>query len=465
MKEKVVHTIKKYNLIEKVDNVLLGLSGGPDSLALFYILKDLQQEIEFKLHVAHVNHKVRGKEADEDEKFVRDICNRYKVPFYSKSVDMKGYAKKKKLSEEEAGREIRYNFFYEIINKLGGGKIAVAHNKDDQGETLIMRVLRGTGIDGLVGMDYINGNIIRPLLDVTREEIEKFCEENNIKPRIDKTNLKPIYGRNKIRLELIPYIQENFNEGIIDTLFRMSRVIKMDSKFLNDYSYGEFKKIVIEESNNKVVADLNKLVDMHKSIKARVIRLCIEKINKDLKGIEEKHVSQVIELIDKGITGKRVNISNNINVSISYDKVVFIKQRSQKNKKQGFKYKLNIYDKTYIPELNAVINSKIIDKKELEIYANKNRKYFNYDNIKGDLYVKTREPGDRFIPLGMKGSKKIKDFFIDQKVPREKRDIIPIVEDEAHILWIIGYRISELYKITDNTDKVLMLEYKKLEEE
>ncbi|MFS8542049.1 MAG: tRNA lysidine(34) synthetase TilS, partial [Tissierellales bacterium] len=188
MKEKVLDVIRKYNLIEDKDNILIGLSGGPDSMALLFVLLEIKEYIDFNIFIAHVNHGVRGKEALEDEKFVEELANRLNLPYFSKTVNMDEYAKIKKMSSEEAGRELRYEFFREVLSKIGGGKIAVAHNKNDQAETLLMRILRGTGLEGLKGMEYKKGDIIRPLLGIERKEIENFLKERNIEYRIDRTN-------------------------------------------------------------------------------------------------------------------------------------------------------------------------------------------------------------------------------------------------------------------------------------
>ncbi|HLR36336.1 MAG TPA: tRNA lysidine(34) synthetase TilS, partial [Tissierellales bacterium] len=211
MEGKVLETIRNYNLIDEGDQVVIGVSGGPDSMALLYILLDIKKVIPFNIYVAHVNHGVRGEAANKDEEFVRNICKDLNFPFYSIKVNMYEYAKDHNMTGEEAGRKLRYDFFKKVLKKHGRGKIAVAHNKNDQAETLIMRFMRGTGIDGLKGIPYKRGNIIRPLLEINRDEIEAYIGENKIDTRLDKTNLEPIYNRNKIRLELMPYIEENFN--------------------------------------------------------------------------------------------------------------------------------------------------------------------------------------------------------------------------------------------------------------
>ncbi|MGF7059746.1 tRNA lysidine(34) synthetase TilS [Brassicibacter mesophilus] len=458
IKDKVIQTIKYHGLINSGDNVVIGVSGGPDSMALLSILNNVSIEIGFKIYVAHVNHCVRGIEADKDQEYVRSFCTRMNLPFYSKKIDMNAYAKERKLTSEEAGREIRYAFFNEIISKLQNGKIAVAHNKNDQAETLLMRILRGTGIDGLKGMEYKNGNIIRPLLDIERSEIEKYCDENCLDARIDRTNLEPIYGRNKIRLELIPYVEENFNHGIIDTLARTSRLMQADSEFLVRCAEKKFKNIVVEETINSIVLSIEKLIKEHHAIMTRVLRLSIEKINGSLKGIEEKHIIDIIDLAYESQTGKYITISNNIVARLSYGNLII--ERGSKDKFTDFTYEINIGKITRIEELKSTLISGIHCISDIDTkYKSKYIKFFDYDKISDRMFVRNRKSGDRFTPLGMKGSKKLKDFFIDEKIPRHERDRIPLVEHKGSIIWVIGYRINEEYKITPSTKNVLVLEY------
>ncbi|WP_074351194.1 tRNA lysidine(34) synthetase TilS [Proteiniborus sp. DW1] len=460
MREKVINVIKEYGLIEKDDKIVVGVSGGPDSMALLYILKDVREEINFSIYVAHVNHGIRKEEADADEEFVRSVCLKNSFPFYSIKVNMDQYAAENKLTSEEAGRAIRYDFFNKILNDLGGGKIAVAHNKNDQAETLLMRFFRGTGLEGLRGMEYKNMNIIRPLLDISREEIEDFCRNNNISVRIDRTNLEPIYGRNRTRLEVIPYIIKNYNKGIIDTLSRTARLMQMDSEFILGIADERFNNLVVEESPNSIVLYIDRLKNEHYSIRTRIIRKSIEKINGSLKGIEEKHINNIISLIDENITGKSINITNNIIIKTSYGKMII--QKENKYNIKSFKYTFDIGDTIDINELGAIVTSKIVPISEVDIKQSKGFiKFFDYDKIKGRLCIRNRRDGDRFAPLGMRGTKKLKDFFIDEKIPRDERDRIPIIEDGEKIIWVVGYRISEECKISSNTSSVLVLEYQK----
>ena len=221
MEGKIRLNLEKLNLGEK-EKLLLAVSGGPDSMAMLFAMKNLSETMGFKLFIAHVNHGVRGELALRDQVFVEKTAKELNIPYYTKNVDMVAYGKELGISSEDAGRLLRYGFFREVLSNLGGGYICVAHNKNDQAETVLLRILRGTGVEGLKAMELISGDIIRPLINVERTEIEDYIRDNKIETMLDHTNLQAIYSRNKVRLELIPYIQENFNPNIIDSLCRLS---------------------------------------------------------------------------------------------------------------------------------------------------------------------------------------------------------------------------------------------------
>lgn len=458
LEDRVLLTVKKGNLIKKGDNVLIGLSGGPDSMVLLYLLLEIQNEIPFLIYIAHVNHGVRGKEADRDEEFVERLATNLEIPYYTTKIDMEGYAKKHKMSSEDAGRILRYGFFRKVLVNIGGGKIAVAHNKNDQAETLLMRFLRGTGIDGLRGMEHSAEDIIRPLLDISRTEIENYIEENCIDTRLDKTNLVPIYNRNKIRLEAIPYIEENFNPNIIDTLWRTSSIMAVDSSFLNEYTLIKYKELIKNKRKDSIVLDRNEFLKEHTAIKQRIIRQTIYDLTSSLKGFTSKHILDIVELFDKGGTGKSIDLINSIVAEISYDNLVI--KLGNKEKKVDYSYDINIGESLYIEESNCFIETKVIsiEKEELN-FDDRFIKYFDYDKIESGLHVRNRMAGDKFVPFGMDGTKKLKDFFIDEKIPLKKRDDIPIILDNRNIIWVVGLRISEEYKITSETKRVLAIKY------
>ena len=270
--EKALSTIKKYNLIEKGDKIVLGLSGGPDSVCLLHILNRLREVLDIEVYAAHLNHQIRGLEAQQDALYVSQLCESLGVTFFVKSINVPQYCKDNKLSLEEGARKLRYEMFFEIKESLNANKIAIAHNMNDQAETVLMRMMRGTGLQGLKGIDYIrDGVIIRPILDIERSEIEAYCEEHKLNPRIDSTNLESIYTRNKIRLELIPYMKENFNSNVTESIVRMSNSLKCDNEFIEEEALKHFRNIsCINEGNLEI--KIEKFKNLHKSLKSRIIR-------------------------------------------------------------------------------------------------------------------------------------------------------------------------------------------------
>ena len=290
--EKTLSTINKYNLIQKGDKIVLGLSGGPDSVCLLHILNRLKEVLDIEVYAAHLNHQIRGIEAQKDALYISKLCDELGVTYFIKSINVPEYCKENKLSLEEGARKLRYEMFYEIKEKLNADKIAIAHNMNDQAETVLMRMMRGTGLQGLKGIDYIrDGVIIRPILEVERSEIEAYCEEYKLNPRIDSTNLESIYTRNKIRLELIPFMRDNFNSNIIESIVRMSNSLKSDNEFIEEEALRKFRE-VSSITSDSVSINLDKYISLHKSLKSRIIRHGIKYVLGDTNFIDQKHIEE-----------------------------------------------------------------------------------------------------------------------------------------------------------------------------
>lgn len=450
----VEETIKKYNMLEYGDCVVVGLSGGPDSMCLLHILMELRKTWGLKIFAAHLNHQFRGKEADEDALYVKKKCEEWGIDVFIQVFNVPAFAKERGLSSEEAGREIRYKLFYEVAEKVRANKIAIAHNMNDNAETVLMNLFRGSGIEGLKGIEAKRGQIIRPLINVRRNEIEAYCREKDLSPRIDKTNLQPIYGRNKIRLELIPYIEKNFNSNIMSTLQRLSDIVTIENDFLNEEAEKELLKIAII-GENSIEYNINKMHDIHPALLRRVIRIGIEKLTGSLKGIEYRNIESVVDLLTKG-TGAAAMLPQNIKAYISYNKLIL----SINTKPENYKYYLELEnDKDNIAQyfdftirLTTVEASKITD-----IKKDKYKVYIDKDKVKQKLVLRNRFDGDVFSPIGLKGSKKLKEYFIDEKIPKEERDKILLIADGKEIVWVLGRRLSEKYKITKDTKEAIII--------
>nr|WP_312578765.1 tRNA lysidine(34) synthetase TilS [Sedimentibacter sp.] len=450
----IKYNILQNNLINRGDNILIGLSGGPDSVFLFHNLRLLKETLSFNLYASHINHMYRGADAQHDEDFVRSLCEQYGIKLYVKRKNATDYANELHVTEEEAGRILRYNFFRENLKSVGGGKIAVAHNLNDQAETVLQRIIRGTGIDGLGAMSLKKDDIIRPMLNINRSEIERYLKENNYAFCIDKTNAKAIYGRNKIRLNLIPYLEKDFNPNIQNTLFRMSEVMEKDSKIIEKYINLKFDDVLVKKNENEIFLDLYKLKKMEQYEVGRVIRKSLELIKGNTNNIEMKHIEYAKNFIRAGKTGKKIDLSEGCTLSISYNNLII---RKIVEKLDRFEYNIMIGLPLHIKETEKVLLCKVLDASENKQLLNKKDVRFDYDKVIGKLTARNRMPGDSIVPCGMSGSKKLKNVFIDMKVPVEERDKKLIIEDESNILWVEGYRIHDNYKVSSSTKKILYL--------
>ena len=325
--EQVLKTIKKYNLIKPNDKIVCGVSGGPDSICMLDILRRIKEEnkINFDIMVCHINHLIR-EEATVDEQYVENYCKKYSIPFYAKRIDVKKQAENNKQGTEEAGRKARYDFFEEIFQKEKATKIAIAHNKNDKIETMIMNVFRGSGISGLRGIEPIRDNkFIRPLIECERVEIETYCEENELNPRIDKTNFINDVTRNKIRNIAIPYIKNEFNPNIINTLNRLSDVITEEDEYMKKQTLDIYNKIKIKEDDGFTILDLKHFNIQEEIIRKRIIILAITKTVGTAQNIEKVNIEDIIKLCSNNIGNKYLTPNKNIKIFVGKGQVVFEK--------------------------------------------------------------------------------------------------------------------------------------------
>lgn len=319
MLNKVSQTIKKYNLLEKDDKVLVGVSGGPDSMTLLVVLHSLG----YNICVAHVNHGLR-ENAILDEKYVEEYCNKNEIPCFVKKINLKENLNG--MTTEEAGRKARYDFFEEICEKEKCNKIATAHNSNDNAETVIMNMIRGSGLSGLKGIEPKREKIVRPLIETSRIEVEKFCEENNINPRHDESNDEATYTRNKVRLELIPYIKDNINSNVVTNINRMANIVAEEERFISGIVEEAYENIVIAETlNKKVVCNLKLFNKLDIVVRKRLVLKLIIKVLGNAKDIEKVHVDDIIKLCENNVGGKFLTPNKNIKVSVLSGKLTFEK--------------------------------------------------------------------------------------------------------------------------------------------
>ena len=348
VEEQVYNSIKKYKMLNNGDRIVIGVSGGPDSICLLHILNSLKAKLNIELYVAHINHMIR-EEADMETEYVKDFCKNINVQCFVKKVDVETLAKEEKRGTEETGRKIRYDFFEEIAKKVEANKIATAHNLNDKAETVFLNIIRGSGTSGLKGIEAIRDNYyIRPLIETSREDIEKYCKDHNLDPKIDKTNGENIYRRNKIRNSLIPYIKQEFNPNIIKTIARLSEVATEENEYLEEVTKNTFKNIYVgeklesahqenesinvgatssrphPEERNSIILDLKKFNALELVIKRRVILYTISKVVGNTVGIEKVNIDEIIKLCEKNVGNKFLKPTKKIKILVKNSKIFFI---------------------------------------------------------------------------------------------------------------------------------------------
>ena len=461
MLQKIKHYMEHYRMVVPGQKVVLGFSGGADSVALLHVLKELQDSMQFQLFAAHVNHGLRGQAAGDDAKFSEDLCRAWSIPFFLKEADVRGLAQELHQTEEQAGRLVRYDFFNEVMETVKGDKIATAHHKNDQAETILHNVIRGTGMQGLTGIKPVReGILIRPLLDVSRQEIEDYLQQSKLIYRVDATNADATYTRNRIRNQLLPTLAQDYNPNIVDSLTRMGDILRGEHDFLTGYCSSLYKEIA-SLTPGQTVLELQKFNSCHPAVKRRLVRLAVKEVRGDLEGVSHSHVEAVIQLAASSATGARIVIpagsvnKRKIVAEVSYRTLLFWEQGRELSV-TAFETAFPVPGQVILKDLNLRVDSIIWDK--LEGYSFSSRCiYIDKDKLKGNLFLRQRKEGDRFKPLGMEGSKKLKDFFIDRKIPREKRDQIPLLVDEENIIWVVGLQMNQDYRITDATKNIVRI--------
>jgi tRNA(Ile)-lysidine synthase len=473
LEEKVYKTIKKYNMLSFNDKVLVGVSGGPDSITLLKVLLSFKKKYNLSIFIAHLNHMLRGKESDEDSYFVESLAKKLNLHCEIGHCNLPKIMQKEKLTLEEAARKYRYEFYLETTQKLGANKIALGHNADDQVETVLMRLLRGSGVEGLMGIPPVRDNIIRPLIECSRREIEEYCREHKIKYRIDSSNKKAMYFRNKIRIKLLPLLSKNYNKNIKNVILRQQKIISEVSEYLQQETELLFRKIAKVEGQEKVIIDLKKMSPLPLALKRRIIRKSIKIVKGNLYSISFEHNNRILKLTKYKLGEKEIYLPGDLRIKKSYNNLIIYKTKSFEDKtgelSVSWEYAISIPGQIEIEPLGLEIETKFLDNKDTKHSLYYNRKKFNlefielidYDKVTLPLKLTNRRLGDKFYPLKMRGTKKVKEFFIDNKVPQYYRNSIPLlVDNEGKIIWIIGMRLDDRVKITSETTKVLYIKVK-----
>ena len=459
---KVKKYVEQFNMLCDNDRVVIGVSGGADSMCLLSVLLTLREEYNLSLFVVHINHNIRGQEAKEDEDFVVNYCREHGVHVHVVSKNVKEIASDNGWSEEEAGRNVRYQAFYEECEKHNCNKIAIAHNKNDNAETVLFHLLRGSGIHGMTGIKPQRDKIIRPLLNTSRNEIEKYLEKNKIPFHVDATNLLDDYTRNKIRLTILPFAEREINAKAMEHIVSMSEQLSEVADYIDLVTQEAYDEVVHENQDGFEI-DLEGFSKLNIAIQKSLIRKVIFLWIKQLKDIQEGHIMDIIALMNKQV-GKYIHLPYGLIAKRNYHSIAFSKEISNKShQSQELYYQVTIPGTYELESYGYFISFELLEyKNSMIIPKNGYTKWFDYDKIKTAVVIRTRQIGD-YLQISKQGGKKsLKSVFVDNKIPSDLRDKIPLICDGNHVLWILEGRTSEGYRIDEETKTVLVVKADKI---
>jgi tRNA(Ile)-lysidine synthase len=455
MLKKVNQTVTKYNLLQEGECVVVALSGGPDSTALLTLLAEIAQKMDLKIVAAHFNHGLRGKESDEDEDCSRNLAEKLGVIFVAGKMGRR--KKEKGVSPEDFYRSQRYSFLDKVAKDYQAQKVALGHNRNDQAETVLLNILRGSGLEGLKGFLPIrDGKFIRPLMDVSRQEIISFLKKNKIPYRTDSSNKEKIYLRNKIRKGLIPYIKDKYNPKIEENLAQMAEILRGEDEFMHQCVVKALQSPCVEKNPRMVSLNLVYINKINPAIRLRLLKTILEDLSSGKKGISFIHVKALNDLIQKGESGKRLVFPAGVEARREYDKIVLEKKKKKLGKTE-YEYALKIPGSVNIKERGLIVTVQKLLKKKVDI-SDSNRIYLDLDTIKKPLVIRNRREGDWFHPLGTQGRQKIKNLYINNKISRIRRDEIMLLVDDLSVIWVENMHLSDRVKITPETRNILKLE-------
>lgn len=458
--QKVAEWADRNHVLLPDTTIVAGVSGGADSVCLLHVLLGLSKYRSFSVFAVHINHMLRGAESDEDEAFVTELCSRWQVPLRVFRQDVAALSEKNSCSVEEAGRKVRYECFYQVLQETGARYAAVAHHRGDQAETVFLHLLRGSGLEGLCGMEDISQWVIRPFLEVGKDEILNHLAENALQYRNDSSNQDNAYTRNVIRNELLPLIEKQTGFPVSEALLRAARLLRQDRDYLHKMALHHYQELLIPCENGMILLNRRGLNVLHPSMATRCIRLAWEQLKGSLLGLEEKHITAVLGLSQKKASGKTVDLPGGIRCFTEYDRLVF-SSRPQKPEACPFDLSLpvpgtvelggfRIITRLYTRDEYTASFGKLEKPRETSL-----EQIFDYGRINKGINIRTRKAGDIFFPYRSSGSKKLKEYFIDEKIPRQQRENIPLLAVGKNILWVVGFRTAENFSIGEKTEVIL----------
>jgi tRNA(Ile)-lysidine synthase len=464
---KVQHTITRFGMLKPKDRVVVAVSGGPDSVCLVSVLHALSKDLDITLHIAHLDHMFRGKESADEALFVAGLATKLGIPSTIEKTDVPAFCRERGLSPQEGARLARYDFLQRVAQSTGTARIATGHTADDQAETLIMRLLRGAGVTGLSAIPPVRKNIIRPLLETTRHDIQEHLRQNGLEFVTDPSNAKPVYTRNRVRLDVLPVLKR-FNPRIIETLSGEAALLKDEDESMEDCVSKLASNVIIQEEAG-VILKREEFNALPRAFRRRLLRKAMDLAvaeppalsSSQTRALSSVQIDEALAFMAVASTGRSMHLPFDITIEREYEQFIVSAQRALKK----FSRVLALPGTTSIPEIGMTVKTSVLKtggaESETDMECEGNYLWqaeFDYDKICTPLLLRSRLPGDRFRPAGMGGrSKKVQDYFVDEKVPRRKRDAVPLVVSGNDVLWVVGLRTDNRYLPGEQTKSILTI--------
>jgi len=450
----LANQIRKYieqnKLLEQGDRVIVGVSGGPDSMALLHILYKLADSLRIEVIAAHLNHGLR-EEAEKEEAFVKDICQSWGISCYSRQVPVADLARAQKMTLEEAGRSARYGYFYDLLEGTGAERIATAHHRDDVAETVLLHFLRGSGIKGLRGILPSSGKLVRPLLNTGKSELLTYLENEKIDYCLDESNFDPVYLRNRIRHYLLPYLQKEFNPRIVDKLSQLALIARDENEALEEETRRLWPQVLLNEEAGKLVLDNRNLFRLHPAFRRRIVLHAFTLLSGELEW-SLADVEKVLELGDKTGSSISLQLKKKVWVNKSYDRIIITTQTPAT---VNYQYQVPLPGRLYITETGELYAFSLVKREDFK--PEPGDTYLDYDKLPSTVFLRSRRIGDYIHPLGMNGSKKLKKYLIDLKHPYFERDKIALLAEGHEIYAALGLGISRIAAVSSETRTIFLI--------
>jgi tRNA(Ile)-lysidine synthase len=447
-------TIKKYRMFLPGEKVLVAVSGGPDSVCLLNILQALQKDLDLTLHIAHLDHMFRGQESAAEALFVGELADTFGIPATIEKVDVPAYCHERRLSPQEGARAIRYDFLQHVARTINAARIATGHTADDQAETFLMRLLRGAGTSGLSAIPPVRENIVRPLIEITRDQVMEYLNWAGLSFVTDPSNTKPVYTRNRIRHEIIPVLK-TFNPRIIETLATEATLLRDEDEAI-DYYCATLADSILDRDEKDLFIRRTVFNLLPIAFRRRVLKKALDLSGMESSGMSLVQIDEVLAFMVSAQTGRIMNLPHGLSLLREYDRFVL----NARSRTDNESYPINMPGVTVIPALLVKVETVITECPPMQSEDKNNdwQALFDYDKMGPFLTFRKRHPGDWFCPAGMGGKrKKLQDYFVDEKVPRRMRDTVPLLCSGVDILWVVGLRTDERFLPGPNTTKGLMV--------